>query len=103
MVGWALHPSTPAHTPPSFDILRAGVAGLERPLRLLHMLDETAGHLAAHYPGLRTVGILSTTGTWRARLYPQLLERRGLRVVVPEAARQEMHHAANYDPPHGIS
>ena len=34
--------------------------------------------------------------------YPQLLEQRGLRVVAPDAARQETIHAAIYDPAHGI-
>ena len=95
-------PCNTAHAPAIFDVIRDGVARFTSPLRLLHMLDETADHLATHLPGLRTVGVLSTTGTWRARLYPQLLERRGLRVVAPDAARQEMIHAAIYDPAHGI-
>jgi len=93
-------PCNTAHAPAIFDIVRAGVAGL--PLRLLHMIAETAAHLAAEHPELRTVGVLSTTGTWRARLYPQLLEPRGLRVVVPDATLQETIHAAVYDPAHGI-
>ena len=93
-------PCNTAHAPAIFDIVRAGVAG--SPLRLLHLIEETAAHLAAAHPGLRTVGVLSTTGTWRARLYPQLLEPRGLRVAVPDAALQETIHAAVYDPAHGI-
>jgi aspartate racemase len=95
-------PCNTAHAPAIFDVIRAGVAGFEQPLRLLHLIDETADHLAAHYPGRQTVGVLSTTGTWRARLYPALLESRGLRVVVPEAPLQETIHAAVYDPAHGI-
>lgn len=93
-------PCNTAHAPAIFDIIRAGVAG--SPLRLLHLIEETAAHLAAAHPGLWTVGVLSTTGTWRARLYPQLLEPRGLRVAVPDAALQETIHAAVYDPAHGI-
>ncbi len=93
-------PCNTAHAPAIFDIVRAGVAG--SPLRLLHLIEETAAHLAAEHPELRTVGVLSTTGTWRARLYPQLLEPRGLRVVVPDATLQETIHAAVYDPAHGI-
>jgi len=93
-------PCNTAHAPAIFDIIRAGVAG--SPLRLLHLIEETAAHLAAEHPELRTAGVLSTTGTWRARLYPQLLEPRGLRVVVPDATLQETIHAAVYDPAHGI-
>ena len=95
-------PCNTAHAPAIFDVIRAGVAEFDWPLRLLHLIDETADHLAAHYPGLRTVGVLSTTGTWRTRLYPTLLEARDLRVVAPDAALQETIQAAVYNPAHGI-
>ena len=95
-------PCNTAHAPAIFDAIRAGVAGFDRPLRLLHMIDETAAALAAHYPDLRTVGVLSTTGTWRFRLYPERLEPQGLRVVAPDAALQEAIHAAVYDPGYGL-
>ena len=95
-------PCNTAHAPSIFDVIRDGVAGFARPLRLLHLIAETAAHIAAHYPAARTVGVLSTTGTWRTRLYPQLLETRGLRVVAPDAALQETINAAIYNPDHGI-
>ncbi len=44
-------PCNTAHAPAIFDIVRAGVAG--SPLRLLHMIAETAAHLAAEHPELR--------------------------------------------------
>lgn len=95
-------PCNTAHAPAIFDVIRAGVAAFARPLRLLHLIDETAGHLADRYPTLRTVGVLSTTGTWRARLYPAALEPRGLRVLAPDEALQAAVHAAVYDPVYGI-
>ncbi len=96
-------PCNTAHAPAIFDVIRAGVAEFERPLRLLHMIEETAAHLQAHYPGLSTVGVLSTTGAWRARVYPAALEPLGYRVVVPDEALQvETIHPAVYDPAFGI-
>jgi aspartate racemase len=96
-------PCNTAHAPTIFDVIRAGVGGFERPIRLLHMIDETAAHLAAHHPTIKTVGVLSTTGTWQARLYPTALEPLGYRVVVPDAATQEaIVHPAIYDPAYGI-
>ncbi len=96
-------PCNTAHAPAIFDVIRAGVAKFERPLRLLHLIEETAAHLAAHHPALRTVGVLSTTGTWRARLYPTALESLGYQVVVPDERLQtEMIHPAIYDPGYGI-
>lgn len=96
-------PCNTAHAPAIFDVIRVGVAEFARPLRLLHMIDETAGHLAAHHPALRTVGVLSTTGTWRARLYPAALEPLGFRVIAPDEALQVATiHPAIYDPAYGI-
>lgn len=94
-------PCNTAHAPAIFDAIRAG-ADSYAPLRLLHMIEETAAHLTRHHANLRTVGVLSTTGTWRARLYPALLTPLGLRVVVPDEALQATIHAAVYDPAHGI-
>jgi aspartate racemase len=95
-------PCNTAHAPAIFDAIQAGVAEFQRPLRLLHMIVETAGHIARHHPGLRTIGVLSTTGTWQTRLYPNALEPRGLRVLVPDEGLQAAVHAAVYDPSYGI-
>ena len=101
--GIAAIPCNTAHAPAIFDIIRAGVAEFVPPLRLLHMIDETAVHLKIHHPTLTTVGVLSTTGAWRARLYPAALESLGYRAVVPDEAMQEAFvHPAIYDPGYGI-
>jgi len=96
-------PCNTAHAPAIFDVIRAGVAEFAPSLCLLHMIDETATHLHAKYPALKTVGVLSTTGTWRTRLYPAALEPLGYRVVVPDEAMQEaLVHPSIYDPDYGI-
>lgn len=101
--GVAAIPCNTAHAPAIFDVIRAGVAEFAPSLPLLHMIDETAAHLKAHHPALATIGILSTTGTWRARLYPAALEPLGYRVVVPDEPMQEaLVHPAIYDPGYGI-
>lgn len=96
-------PCNTAHAPAIFDAIHAGVAGFERPLRLLNMIDETVAHLQAHYPAITAVGVLSTTGTWRARIYPEALEPLGYRVIVPDEALQTgTIHPAMYDPRYGL-
>ena len=96
-------PCNTAHAPTIFDIIQTGVAGFERPPRLLNMVDETTAMLASHYPAIRTIGVLSTTGTLQARLYPAALEPLGYRVVVPDEARQAtVIHPAIYDPAYGL-
>jgi aspartate racemase len=96
-------PCNTAHAPAIFDVIRAGVAEFERPLRLLHMIEETAATIRMHYPELPAIGVLSTTGTWQTRLYPSVLEPLGFHVVVPDESLQvETIHPAVYDPDYGI-
>lgn len=96
-------PCNTAHAPAIFDLIRAGVAAFEQPLRLLHLIEETAAHLAAHWPAIKTIGVLSTTGTWQTRLYQAALEPLGYAVLVPDEALQtETVHPAIYDPDYGI-
>lgn len=96
-------PCNTAHAAPIFDVIEAGVAGFDRPLRLLHMIREVATYLGTHHPGLRRVGVLSTTGTYTVRLYPRLLEPLGYEVIVPgEAMQRDLIHPAIYDTDYGI-
>ncbi len=96
-------PCNTAHAPAIFDVIGAGVAAFERPLRLLHMIGETAAHLTAYHPTLQTIGVLSTTGAWQTRLYPAALEPLGYRVIVPDETMQAATiHPAVYDPGYGI-
>jgi aspartate racemase len=96
-------PCNTAHAPAIFDLIRAGAAEIEPPLHLLHMIDETVAFIRARHVTLKTIGVLSTTGTWRAGLYPSALEPRGFRVVVPdEKLQEEVIHPATYHPDYGI-
>ncbi|MGW9596068.1 aspartate/glutamate racemase family protein [Streptomyces chartreusis] len=58
-------------------------------LPIVHMIGEVARHLAALHPSVRTAGLLATTGTVRAGLYPQWLERVGIKLVLPDSDSQE--------------
>ncbi|MCA9868140.1 MAG: aspartate/glutamate racemase family protein [Anaerolineae bacterium] len=96
-------PCNTAHAPAIFNVIRARVAAFQRPLRLLHMIDETVAHLADHHPTRRTIGILSTTGAWQVRLYPAALEPLGYHTVAPDETMQVATiHRAIYDPGYGI-
>jgi len=96
-------PCNTVHAPAIFNVIRAAVNEFERPLRLLHMIEEAAAYLHDRFPTLSTVGVLSTTGTWRTRLYPVALEPLGFRVVVmDETLQTETIHPAVYDPEFGI-
>ncbi|MGW2516159.1 aspartate/glutamate racemase family protein [Streptomyces sp. NPDC001617] len=58
-------------------------------LPIVHMIDEVARHLAALRPRIHTAGLLATTGTVRAGLYQEWLDRHGIRLVLPDPAGQD--------------
>ncbi|MFF4798858.1 aspartate/glutamate racemase family protein [Streptomyces sp. NPDC001351] len=58
-------------------------------LPIVHMIGEVARYLGAMVPRLRTAGLLATTGTVRAGLYQDWLDRFGIRLVLPDDAGQD--------------
>lgn len=58
-------------------------------LPIVHMIGEVARHLSAMSPRLHTAGLLATTGTVRAGLYQDWLDRFGIRLVLPDGAGQD--------------
>jgi aspartate racemase len=55
---------------------------------VIDMIAATVAELRRAHPAVRTVGVLASEGTVRARLYHQPLERAGLRALVPDATSQ---------------
>ena len=96
-------PCNTAHAPPIFDAITAELRAANCPIHLLHMIREVGRYVQETHPDIQTIGVLSTTGTYRARIYPQVLEELGLTVVTPDEAMQvERIHPAVYDPVYGI-
>ncbi|MEV4864333.1 aspartate/glutamate racemase family protein [Streptomyces ossamyceticus] len=58
-------------------------------LPIVHMIDEVARHLGALSPRIHTAGLLATTGTVRAHLYQEWLDRVGIRLVLPGTDSQD--------------
>ncbi len=56
---------------------------------VLDMPAAAAAYVAEHYPGVRRVGLLATTGTLRTRIYQQAFRRCRRRVLAPAAADQQ--------------
>lgn len=55
----------------------------------LHMVNETAEHIARTFPETKMVGVLATEGTCKAGVYETALENQGLTPVTPDAAMQK--------------
>jgi aspartate racemase len=96
-------PCNSAHAAAIFDEVLSQLKDAGCRIMVLHMVKEVLRHLQTYYPHVSRVGVLSTIGTYRARLYPQLLEPAGIHVVTLDPEFQEqMIHPAIYDPVYGI-
>lgn len=57
-------------------------------IEIVHMIRETASDVQKR--GIKTVGLLATTGTLQTRLYHNFLEDAGIEVLVPSEEDQEL-------------
>jgi aspartate racemase len=65
---------------------------------IVNMLYETVQHIRRHAAGRQVVGLLATDGTLRSRVYHEAAEQAGIRLVVPDEARQRRAMQAIYGP-----
>lgn len=96
-------PCNTAHAPRIFNQIRAELAAAHCDVQLLHMIEEVGRFLQSNLPGVKQVGVLSTTGTYQAGVYAAVLEPLGFTAVLPSLPLQtEKIHPAIYDPVYGI-
>ena len=63
---------------------------------IINMLLETAQYVEDHHGGVKPIGLLATNGTLKSRIYHDLIEQTGRRVVVPDEAHQDLLMKAIY-------
>jgi aspartate racemase len=81
-------PCNTAHCPPIFDALTERLADAGSPVRLVHMIEETARYLKEQHPGVERVGVLSSLAVYRLSLYRDVLSEAGFTVVRPDEEAQ---------------
>lgn len=93
-------PCNTAHAPSIFQQVERRLAGR---CHLVHMVEEVGLDIHRQFPDVRTVGILSTTGTLVSNVYPERLRRLDLEVLQLPRDRQEATvQPALYDATYGI-
>ena len=96
-------PCNTAHASSIFDVIQEGLQAGEKQIMLLNMIQETVDFIQTALPDLRKIGVLSTTGTYRSKVYQDALELAGYEVIVPsEEMQEELIHPAIYDKEYGI-
>lgn len=64
---------------------------------ILSINDAVAENIVNNHPGIKTVGLMATSGTIRGGLLQQRLAAEGIETVVPDETRQSWVMAAIYD------
>lgn len=96
-------PCNTAHSEAIFQTIVQELKKANSTIKVLHMIQETVHFIAANYPEITKVGILSTTGTYKSNIYPLALQSKGYEVIVPPLDMQEQRiHPAIYHETYGI-
>ena len=70
---------------------------------ILHLIEEVVKYIKDTYPNIKSVGVLSTTGTYKTNVYPDLLESYGIETIQASEEIQEIYvHPAIYNAQYGI-
>ena len=78
-----------AHTPEIFDVILEKLSQADSGVRLINMIKEVAAYIRRIYPAVRDIGVLSTSGTYKTSLYPNIFEPEGFNVIMPDQALQD--------------
>ena len=78
-----------AHTPEIFDVILKKLKQANSTVRLVHMIKEVAAYIRESYPSVRDIGVLSTSGTYKTCLYPNIFKPEGFNVIMPDQALQD--------------
>ena len=96
-------PCNTAHAPAIQDVFLEKLKQSGSDLKVLDMISETANFLQKECVNVKTVGVLSTLGTWKVGFYPGLLGTFGYEVLtLTEVRQQRFHNEALFHPEYGI-
>jgi aspartate racemase len=85
-------PCNTFHAPAIFDRFLKLLNENDIDVEVLNMLQETAQYIKAHYPDVKKIGVMSTTGTRSVKVYNEILEPLGFEIIeVPEELQPELH------------
>ena len=90
-----------AHATVIFDEVLSQLNNKGLKIKLLHMVREVGVFIRQHYPQVKRVGVLGTTGTYVSGLY-EILEEFGLDVRNVSEKEQAKLHSSIYSPSFGI-
>ena len=95
-------PCNTFHAPAIFEHFNSLVEDAGFTISIINMLKETASYIKANYPSIQNIGLLSTTGTRKARVYNDILEPFGFTILQISEENQNNLHDSIYNKKLGI-
>lgn len=96
-------PCNTSHAPEIYNVIVEELRKACSKVVLINMVDEVVKHIVEYYPSAGSIGVLSTTGLFKAGVYRKNILRYGLNVIEPDVDIQEgLIHKSIYDPVYGI-
>ena len=96
-------PCNTAHSEAIFTTILSELKKTNSKIKVLHMIKETVLFITNNYPNINKIAVLSTTGTYKSKIYTSLLQSKGYDVILPPIEMQEnIIHPAIYHPTYGI-
>jgi len=96
-------PCNAVHAPQIFSIIMENVKKSYSDVKLLNMISEVADFIRVHHPYVRSVGVLSTNGTFKSNVYKDVFIQKGIKVISPnEELQNNVINKSIYDLSYGI-
>lgn len=96
-------PCNTAHSSEIFAVVTEALHKQGSQIKVLHMINETVDFIKIKFPHFSRIGVLSTTGTYKHKIYSNVLKSNGFTVIQPTLQMQEEFvHPAIYHSDYGI-
>lgn len=95
-------PCNTAHAPLIFNSILENLKKIHTQVKLVNMVEETIIWIRMYGKTLKKIGVLSTTGVYKTRLYPAILEKYGIEAIIVNEKIQKTVHDAIYNVIYGI-
>ena len=95
-------PCNTMHAPEIFDTIEDQIKREKLDVKVMNMVDEVTSFINTHYDNMERIGVLSTTGTFKKKIYYNALTNKGLKPIRPSEEIQSEIHEAIYDEEIGI-
>lgn len=92
-----------SYAPPIFNVICSELKNAKSKLILLNIVNEALDYVNKEYSDVKKIGLLTTSGTYKFKIYSEPLTQMGYEVILPdEDFQQNVIHKMIYDSKYGI-